>query len=476
MTALRLAAVFLVLSLPASAQTLIQGTLVTPDGSPHAGVEVTVNALERDQVTTTTDDDGRFEIVAVAPGALGVRIQQSSDWLPLLVDGSDRTVTLQLTLRADGTHRQAFDGFAAESSDPELARLLNVYGEAENWHRTEYRTPELEAATEEAEALLVTTPLDRQDAVRDSMGAVIQARYDQAMAPRAAAYDKGARPDDTPLVRAARAVWRLDKVHADSAAAAALLRDVPPLSPVWAYEGLYRSGVNNILFQTARNTAPLEGTLRPDVESYLRALAYDYPDQPVREQASGTLAALLEAGAPDQAAAERDRILREFPDSFQAERIQRQYGTDRRVQPGRPLPDFSYPSLADSTQTITKADFAGSTVLLDFWGTWCSPCVAGLPQLTDMYERYHDRGFEVVSIAINDTPEDVATFRDERFPMPWQHAIHPVRGTIDAGRELEFTGVPTYILIDPDGVVIVEQNSLDDVEAALMERFGAAND
>ena len=476
MTGLRLAAALLVLSLPASAQTLIQGELVAPDGSPHAGVEVTVNAFDQEEVATTTDRDGRFEIVAVAPGALGVRVQGSSDWLPLLVDGSEQTVSLRLTLRADGTARQAFDGFAAESSDPELARLLNVYGEAENWHRTEFQTPEYEAATEAAEALLATTPLDRQDAVRDSMGAIIEGHYERAMAPRAAAYDDGARTDDTPLVRAARAVWRLDKVHADSAAAAAVLRDVPPLSPVWAYEGLYRSGVNNILFQTARHTAPLGGAVPPEVESYLRTLAYEYPGEPVRAQASGVLAGLLEAQDPERAATERDRILREFPDSFQAESVQRRYGTDRRVQPGRPLPDFAYPSLADSTKLVTKADLAGSTVLLDFWGTWCSPCVAGLPQLTDMHERYRDQGFEVVSIAINDTAEDVVAFRNERFPMPWQHAIHPVRGTVDAGKELEFTGVPTYILVDPDGIVVLEQTSLDDVEAALAERFDASGD
>ena len=469
MTALRLAAAVLLVSAPASAQTLIRGELVAPDGSPHAGVEVTVNALGLDQVATTTDEAGRFEILAVAPGALGVRVRDRSDWLPLLVDGSDRALDLRLTMRSDGTDRQAFDGFAAESSDPEVARVLTSYGEAEHWHRTDFRTPEFEAATAEADALLSSTPLHRQDAVRDSMGAVVGAIYERAMAPRTAAYDAGARPDDSPLVRAARAVWRLDKVHPDSAAAAAVFRDVAPLSPVWAYEGLYSSGVNNVLFQTARFIVPMGAPLPPEFESYLRALAYDHPGEAVRAQASGVLAALV---APDQAEAERARILREFPDSRQADAIQRQYGADRRVQPGLPLPDFAYPSLADSTVAVTKADLAGSTVLLDFWGTWCSPCVEGLPQLTDLYERYRDDGFKIVSVAINDTPESIAAFRAERFPMPWEHAVHPETGTVEAGEELEFTGVPTYILVDPDGVVIVEQTSLDDVEAALVARFG----
>lgn len=455
-----------------SAQTVIRGTLVDPDGLPHAEVPVTVEDPAHDAVATTTDADGRFEIVARAPGALGVRVQGRSEWVPLLVDGSDRTVELRLTLRTDGTDREGFDGFSAASSDAELARILNSYGEAERWHRTEYATPDFQAALAEAEVLLSTTPLDRQEAVRDSMGAVLARLRDLALAPRAAAYDAGAHPDDSPLVRAARAVWRLDKVYADSAAAVAVLRDVPPLSPVWSYEGLYRSGVNNVLFQVARRVVPSGRPMPPDVEAYFRTLAYDHPDRPVRAQASGVLAAFLQNEAPDDAAAERDRILREFSDSDQAEQIRRQYGADRRVQPGLPLPDFAYPSLSDSTAAITKASLAGSTVLLDFWGTWCSPCVAGLPQLTDLYERYRDRGFEIVSIAINDTPESIGAFRADRFPMPWQHALHPEGSTVAAGEELEFTGVPTYILVDPDGVVILEQTSLDDVEAALADHYG----
>ena len=465
------------LALPASAQTLINGTLVAPDGSPHVGVPVTVSAPGREEVTTTTDQDGRFVVAALAPGALGVRVQAQPEWLPLMADGSDRTVDLRLTLRADGTRNGAFDGFAARSSDADVAAVMNVYAEAESWRRTDYETPEYQAAVAERDALTTTTPLDRQDAVRDSMTQVIGTIRHRALAPRAAAFDAGAHPDDGPVVRAARAVWRLDKVRADSAAALAVLRDVPPLSPVWSYEGLSRSGVNNVLVEVAQHTASVGRPMPPEPEAYLRAVAYDHPDPSVRAQASGVLAGALEwTEVRDRAAVERERILREFPDSDQAEDVRRAYGADRRVQPGRPLPDFAYPSLADSTVAIAAADLRGSTVLLDFWGTWCSPCVAGLPRLTDLYERYRADGFEIVSVAINDTPESVGAFRAERFPMPWQHAVHPEGGTVEAGKDLEFSAVPAYILVDPDGVVLLDETSLDELEATLVERFGTSTD
>ncbi len=59
--------------------------------------------------------------------------------------------------------------------------------------------------------------------------------------------------------------------------------------------------------------------------------------------------------------------------------------------------------------------------------------------------------------------------------MPWQHAIGPEGGTFEAGEELEFTSVPTYILVGPDGLVLLDETSLDELEATLAERFGTAD-
>ncbi len=260
---------------------------MAPDGSPHVGIPVAVSAPGREEARDTTGQDGRFEMAATAPGALVVRVQTRPEWLPLMVDGSDRTVDLRLTLRAGG---DAFDGFVAASSDAEVAAVMNAYAEAEAWHRTDYDTPELAAAIAERDARMMATPLNRQDAVRDSMSGVVGAARHRALAPRAAAFDAGARPGDGLLVRAARALWRLDKVRADSAAAVAVLRDVPPLSPVWSYEGLSSSGVNNVLVEVVQQTAAAGRPLPAETEAYLRAVAYDHPDQPVRAQASGVLA------------------------------------------------------------------------------------------------------------------------------------------------------------------------------------------
>jgi peroxiredoxin len=57
---------------------------------------------------------------------------------------------------------------------------------------------------------------------------------------------------------------------------------------------------------------------------------------------------------------------------------------------------------------VRLSDHAGKVVLIDFWATWCQPCVAGMPHLQEMYTRLKDRGFVVLGVSM-DGPESVAT-------------------------------------------------------------------
>ena len=49
---------------------------------------------------------------------------------------------------------------------------------------------------------------------------------------------------------------------------------------------------------------------------------------------------------------------------------------------------------------------AKGLTLVDFWATWCGPCVASLPHIQELYNKYHDKGFEVFCVADNDSSED----------------------------------------------------------------------
>jgi cytochrome c biogenesis protein CcmG, thiol:disulfide interchange protein DsbE len=81
-------------------------------------------------------------------------------------------------------------------------------------------------------------------------------------------------------------------------------------------------------------------------------------------------------------------------------------GESRRARP----PDFELESLSGESLRLSAA--TGQVILLDFWATFCEPCLTGMPHLESLYKRYRDRGFVVWGISI-DGPESVAHVRSE---------------------------------------------------------------
>jgi thiol-disulfide isomerase/thioredoxin len=108
------------------------------------------------------------------------------------------------------------------------------------------------------------------------------------------------------------------------------------------------------------------------------------------------------------------------------------------------------------------SQYKGKVVIVDFWATWCGPCLAELPNLKKIYEKYHDRGLEVVGISLDDDGPELGKFLKDN-DLPWRilHNSEPAkaegkkRGFSDPNAEFYgITGIPTIILIDRHGKVI----------------------
>ena len=121
----------------------------------------------------------------------------------------------------------------------------------------------------------------------------------------------------------------------------------------------------------------------------------------------------------------------------------------------------------DGTEDRLSA-YSGKVVLVDFWATWCGPCVGALPELRELVTDYADKPFELLAISVDDDVETVTTFM-ETEPMPWSHWWVDIESElIDNWRVRAY---PTYVVVGPDGVIISRNSSLEDTKEVLKQQM-----
>jgi len=117
---------------------------------------------------------------------------------------------------------------------------------------------------------------------------------------------------------------------------------------------------------------------------------------------------------------------------------------------GDVAPAFTGPGL-DGKPVNFPADYKGKLVLVDFWATWCMPCVAELPNVKAVHDKYHDKGLEVLGISF-DKPGQADAVRKfaEARKLPWRHVYEGKFWATDIGQKWNIGSIPAAFLIDGD--------------------------
>lgn len=117
-------------------------------------------------------------------------------------------------------------------------------------------------------------------------------------------------------------------------------------------------------------------------------------------------------------------------------------------------------------EEFNLVNYQGKVVLIDFWATWCGPCVAEYPQIRSLWEKYHAQGFEVVGVSMDADRESLAKYLREK-EVPWIVLNDEADGGKHPSTEhYSIQTVPAMFLVGRDGKVIttkVEVAKLDEL-------------
>ena len=126
-------------------------------------------------------------------------------------------------------------------------------------------------------------------------------------------------------------------------------------------------------------------------------------------------------------------------------------------------PDFSLKSIqskindgkitfTDSVYTLSKME--NKVILLNFWATWCGPCRLEIPDFNDLYEKYNEKGLEILGLSIQDTKEQLQNFSSVytiEYPLLYGSQIEIQKLSMDYGGIYTIT---VSILIGPENEIL----------------------
>lgn len=114
--------------------------------------------------------------------------------------------------------------------------------------------------------------------------------------------------------------------------------------------------------------------------------------------------------------------------------------------------------------TITLSQLKKKVILIDFWATWCPPCQEAIPHLVDLYDKYKDKGLEVLGISLDQNKEAIPPFINEykiNYPV--------LVGNQEVARKYQIQGIPTFVVFDRNRNIVYREVGFSEKSKSQLE-------
>ena len=164
-----------------------------------------------------------------------------------------------------------------------------------------------------------------------------------------------------------------------------------------------------------------------------------------------------------------DRLSEEMKSSPYGQVITQRYRDAKITAVGEIAPDFTL--LTPEGDSLSLYSVKAKVKVLDFWASWCGPCLREVPNVKKVYDKFHDKGFEILSVSLDDKKDNWVN-AIEKNDLDWGHVSSLKGWSCPVAKLYNVSGVPAMLLIDKEGKIVATKLRGDLLMEKVAEQFG----